>query len=170
MHNLAEPMRSALRSLAQALNQAEVQWRLGGSAMLTAIGLGVDVGDLDVTVPAHALEDVQNACGPWVRQLMIGHAPPPWCSDWLAKMQVSGVDVDVIGGMCVVGAGGNVRVPDDLGQVVDVDGVSVPLADPAVWWWIYRAYKPAKAEMLATVVTADQRREIERRLGPPPER
>lgn len=155
----------ALRALGPALDAAGVEWRLGGSALLAILGVPVDVGDLDVTVPAPALDAVRRACQPWVTDVSVGDAPAPWCSDWLATLDVEGTDVDVVGGFCVRAVAGRVPVPQDGGGAIELAGVTVPLADPAVWWWVYRHYRPAKAAQLAEVVPAARLAEVERRLG-----
>ena len=171
MSELLEPQRSALRALAGALNAAEVEWRLGGSALLAILGVDAEVHDLDVTVSADALDAVEVACGRWVRERHVGVAPAPWCSDWLLKARIDDTEVDLIGGFCVLGPSGRTRVPQDLGGIFDVDGVEVPLADPAVWWWVYRTYKPAKAAALAERISPERRDRTAVRLdgkdGPP---
>ena len=165
MSALPEPQWSTLRTLAQALNAAGVEWRLGGSALLAILGVDVEVHDLDVTVAADALDAVEAACGHWIRERHVGDAPPPWCSDWLLTAQIGGTEVDLIGGFCLVGPSGRTRVPQDLGGVIDVDGVEAPLADPAVWWWVYRTYRPAKAAALAERIPRHRLDEVEQRLG-----
>ncbi len=164
--SVLDPPWRALRALALALDGADIDWRLGGSALLAAMGLTDQVGDLDVTVAAEMLDEVQQACAPWLVGTSIADAPAPWCSDWLVSLRIGDTDVDVIGGLCVRVSTDRVRVPQDLGGHLDVEGVSVPLADPAVWWWVYRAYRPAKAARLAEVVPAERLAEVERRLGP----
>jgi hypothetical protein len=167
VRSVLDPPWPALRSLALALDGAHLEWRLGGSALLAAIGLTEEIGDLDVTVPADALEDVRRVCEPWLVEVVVGDAPEPWCSDWLVRLRIGDTEVDVIGGLCVRTTAGPVPVPQDLGGHLDIDGVPVPLADPAVWWWVYRAYRPAKADRLAEVVDPARRDAIEQRLGPP---
>lgn len=156
----------ALQALAPALHASGVEWRLGGSALLAVLGVPVDIGDLDVTVPGSALDAVRRACEPWFTGVSLGDAPAPWCSDWLATLHVEGTEVDVLGGFCVRTAAGRVPVPQDAGDELHLAGVTVPLADPAVWWWVYRHYRPAKAAQLAEVVPASRLAAIERRLGP----
>jgi hypothetical protein len=141
---------SALRPLAEALHRQDVPWLLGGSALLAAIGIDVEVGDLDLTVPEDALEQVQAACERWGPRTSVGDPPPPWCSAWLVTANIGDVEVEVIGGMCVRTPAGPRPLPQDLHGHLDVDGVDVPLADPAVWWWIYRGYKPERAALLAS--------------------
>lgn len=168
MLSVLDPPWPALRSLAVALDGTGLTWRLGGSALLAAMGLTEEVGDLDVTLPADTLEAVQRACAEWVIDVAVGDAPAPWCSAWLVRLDIAGTAVDLIGGFAVRGRAGPVAVPLDVGGHLEVDGVSVPLADPAVWWWVYRAYRPAKAALLAEVVPATRLAAIETRLGPPP--
>lgn len=171
MHTLPAPFCSALRELALALAESGITWRLGGSAMLRALGLDVAVGDLDVTVAAEALDDVRAACVAWPHEAHIGQAPPPWCSEWLVRVHVGDVGVDVIGGLCLrTPDGGRVVVPQDGGPVLDLDGVEVPLADPAVWWWLYGIYRPSKADALARIVPPADRDAVQRRLGVVPRR
>jgi hypothetical protein len=161
-----QPHAPALQVLASALDGLE--WRLGGSGLLAALGLSDQVGDLDVTVPADALPAVEAALAPWLREVATGPAPDPWCSDWLARAVIEGSEVDVIGGFCLVtGEGRRVAVPQELGGHLDVEGRAIPLADPAVWWWVYVAYKPARADLLAEVVPVERRAQLVRRLGPP---
>lgn len=159
---------SALRAVAEALNARDVPWLLGGSAMIAALGVDVEVGDLDITVPADMLGEVQAACADWEPRTSVGHAPPPWCSAWLVAGSIGDVEVEVIGDLCVLTPDGPCPVPHDPGGHLDLDGVMVPLADPAVWWWVYRGYKPERAALLAAVVPAARRAEVERRLGPSP--
>jgi hypothetical protein len=154
--------------LAAALNAREVPWRLGGSAMIAALGADVVVGDLDVTVPAGTLDAVQAACEEWSPRTSVGNPPPPWCSSWLVAASIGDVEVEVIGDLCVVTPEGRRPVPQDLGGHLDLEGVTVPLADPAVWWWVYRGYKPDRASLLEAIVPATRRAAVERRLGPSP--
>ncbi len=165
MTPLPEAFEAALLPVARALYEAGVEWRLGGSAMLAARAFPVEVGDLDVTVSADTLAAVEEACRPWLVETLPGPAPPPWCSDWLIRLVVADVDVDVIGGFCVQTDRGRVPVPDDQDGSLHLEDLEVPLADPAVWWWVYTHYKPEKARLLAEVVPAERRRELERRLG-----
>lgn len=144
-----------------------MDWRLGGSGLLAVLGLVQDVGDLDITVAASALDQVRGALEPWSPRIEVGDAPLPWCSDWIARTLVDGVEVDVIGGFCLVTPRGRVEVPQELGGYLDVDGVAIPLADPGAWWWVYRAYKPAKAALLEHVIPAERRAILLRELGPP---
>jgi hypothetical protein len=168
MSEVIERITRPLAALATALDGHGVTWRLGGSGLLAALGLTDQVGDLDVMVAAEDIDDVTAACCDWVVEVETGRPPAPWCNDWLARLDVDGTPADVIGGLCVVAPSGRVVVPLDLGGHLDVAGVAVPLADPAVWWWVYRAYKPAKAALLETVVPVERRAVVERALGPPP--
>jgi hypothetical protein len=164
MSELPEPQWTTLRILASTLNEAEVEWRLGGSALLAILGVDVEVHDLDVTVATDALDAVEAACRPWIRESHVGGVPSPWCSDWLLEARIGDTEVDLIGGFCVLGPSGRTRVPQDLGGILDVDGIEVLLADPAVWWWVYRTYRPAKAAALAERIPPERRTQVAARL------
>lgn len=159
--------REALRQVAGALHAAGIDWRLGGSGLLAVLGIDVEVHDLDVTAAADDLDAVERACAPWIVARHLGPAPPPWCSDWLLRARTGVVEVDLIGGFCLLGPAGRTAVPQDLGGRLDLDGVVVPLADPAVWWWVYRTYRPAKAAALEAIVDAERRAAVAARLDRP---
>lgn len=76
MSDLPERLRPALRSLAVGLNEARLDWRLGGSAML-------------------------------------------------ATLDIDGTGIDISGDFCVRTPRGRVRVPQDVGGTIDIDGVEV---------------------------------------------
>jgi hypothetical protein len=141
-----------------------VEWLLGGSALLAILGVDVAVHDLNVTVAADALEAVEAACRPWIQERHVGGAPSPWCSDWVVKAQTDAIEIDLIGGFRLLGPAGRTRVPQDLGEILNVDGIEVPLADPAVWWWVYRTYRPAKAAALARLIPPERRNQVAARL------
>lgn len=119
---------------------------LGGSAMLAAHGIGVDVGDLDVVVEPEAQTVLRDA--PWTAL----DSPAPqelFCSDWFLRTEVAGVPVDFIGGLRVRMGERVISFPiDSVGSLL-VDGRVVPLADPADWYHLYRFYRPDKAEAIA---------------------
>lgn len=154
--------------LASALRAHGLEWRLGGSGLLAALGLTDEVGDLDLMVRADQLTRARNAAEKWIVELDTGPPPAPWCNEWLLRLEVEAIPADVVGGMCVATPDGRVEIPLELGGYLDLAGEAIPLADPAVWWWVYRAYRPVKAALLEPVVPAARRAVIERRFGPPP--
>jgi hypothetical protein len=164
--SVLDPPWPALRSVAAALEPTGIVWRLGGSALQAALGLTDEVGDLDITVPADTLDVVRDALGHLAPRLVDGPPPEPWCSAWLLRARVGDIEVEVIGGFCVRTPSGAVPVPLDLGGHVDLEGVRVPLADPAVWWWVYGTYRPEAARRLEQVVDDRRRAEVLARLGP----
>lgn len=168
MSKAIERIGAPLVALTSALGAQGVSWCLGGSGLLAALGLTDEVGDLDIMVAADDFERVREACRDWVVEVDAGPPPLPWCNDWLVRLDVQGIPADVVGGLCVVAPAGRVTIPLDVGGHLDVAGAAVPLADPAVWWWVYRAYRPAKAALLEAVVPVERRAVIERRLGPAP--
>lgn len=166
MHSVLDPPWPALRTVALALEPTGIVWRLGGSALQAALGVTDDVGDLDIAVPADTLDLVRDALGRFEPRFVDGPPPDPWCSAWLLRARVDDVEVEVIGGFCVRTPAGPVEVPLDLGGHVDLEEVRAPLADPAVWWWIYRTYRPEAAARLGAVLDDDRRAAVLDRLGP----
>lgn len=166
MHSVLDPPWTQLRRVALALEATDLPWLLGGSALQAALGCTDEVGDLDIIVPPDALDAVRAALAHLDPVVDLGPAPAPWCSDWVLRCELDGMDVEVIGGLCVVAAGRRVVLPMWAGGAVDIDGVQVTLADPAVWWWLYRHARPEAAGRLETAVTADRRAAIVAHLGP----
>ncbi|MCC5949607.1 MAG: hypothetical protein JJT89_14245 [Nitriliruptoraceae bacterium] len=167
MFSVLDPPWGALRRLAPRLEATGVVWRLGGSALQAALGVTDEVGDLDICVPGDALVTVHDALADLGSELKVGTPPDPWCSAGIVRCRLDDVEVEVIGGLCVVADGRRVTIPLDLGGTLDLEGVTVPLADPGLWWWLYRTYRPAAAARLEPLLDPERRAAVEARLGPP---
>ena len=146
-----DDVQTALATVGRRLHDAGVTFLLGGSGLLCALGLTEEVGDLDLQIDEADEAGVVAAAGPWLVE-MTREGTALWASPWLARLRVDGVDVDAIGGMAFHHADGVARLPMRAGGTVDVDGVAIAYADPALWWAVYRAYKPDKAACLERVV------------------
>ena len=159
-------VRRALVTVARRLEGAEVTFSLGGSGLLWALGLAEDVGDLDVMLPAdgEAAALAALASGPVD---VDRDGTDLWATAWFATIVIAGVDVDLLGGMALRHPGGVARLDHHPHGWAEVDGHPVPYADPAGWWVIYRAYKPAKAALLEEVVDPSRRTEALAELGLP---
>ncbi len=156
--------RAALRAVSLRLTRHRIDFALGGSGLLWALGLADEVRDLDLMCDADDERRFLAATEDWLRAHT--HAGTDlWASAWFAQLDVCGVDVDAIGGMAFRHPGGVARVPVRISGHVDVDGASVPYADPALWWAVYAAYKPEKAALLEQVVDAPQRSAVASELG-----
>ena len=143
--------------MASRLHEQQIPFALGGSGMLHLLGLTDEVGDLDLQAPTAAHDAVREAAGRW---WVDSHRETRriWRSAWIAQLQVGREPVEVIGGLALIDDGGVRRIPLRATRDADVDGVPIPLADPALWWVVYRAYRPDKAGLLEQVVSATARR------------
>jgi hypothetical protein len=142
------PLEAALEAVALRLHAAHVPFLLGGSALLDALGLEVEVRDIDLMLRPEDREAFEAACGEWLRDVTT-EPGEVLSSDWKATLDVDGVEVDGLGGLGVVGGA---RAPFRAAGVRRVGAVDVPLCDPAVWLELYRAYKPDKARLLEALV------------------
>jgi hypothetical protein len=157
-------VRSALRAVAARLRAHDIDFLLGGSGLLWALGLTDEVRDVDLMAAASDEDALLEATSPW-RRTHTRSGTELWASVWFSELEVAGVPVDVIGGMAFRHPGGVAALPLRAGGSVEVDGVEVPYADPALWWAVYRAYKPEKAALLEGVVPAEQLDAVAAELG-----
>lgn len=149
------------------LRRAGVPCALGGSGLLWAWGLSAQVGDLDLMVPAS--HETATLAALDATDVAVDRAGTDlWATAWFATVTLDSVAVDLLGGLALRHPGGVAVLPADPVGSVQVAGVDVPLADPAGWWVLYRAYKPAKATLLETIVPRQRRRALLDELGLPP--
>lgn len=156
-----------LRALAVvAARISAYPFALGGSAMLEAHGIPVEVGDLDFVMDPAALAVLDPApwpsAGPVVRR-------EPFCSEWILRFEVEGVRVDCIGALRIEVGGRVVEFPLRSVGSLRIDEREVPLADPADWYHLYRFYRPDRARAIASVWDPDLLDEAAVRLGLPRE-
>ena len=145
------PLEAALESVAARLHAAGVEFLLGGSALLDALGLDVEVGDVDLMLRPADRAAFEAACAPW----LVAVTTEPGeilSSEWKATLDVDGVEVEGLGGL---GIRGGPAAPFRAAGSRRYGAVDVPLCDPAVWLELYRAYKPAKAALLEARLTDD---------------
>lgn len=138
------PLEAALESVALRLHAAGVPFLLGGSALLDALGLDVEVGDVDLMLRPEDRGRFAAACADW----LAGVTTEPGeilTSAWKATLDVDGTEVEGLGGL---GITGGPPAPFRAGGVRTYGAAKVPLCDPAVWVGLYRAYKPEKAALL----------------------
>jgi hypothetical protein len=139
-----EPLEAALETVALRLHGAGVPFLLGGSALLDALGLDVEVRDVDLMLRPEDREPFEAACEPWLVSVTT-EPGEVLSSDWKATLDVDGAEVEGLGGLGVRGGAG---APFRAAGARRYGAAEVPLCDPAVWLDLYRAYKPEKAALL----------------------
>jgi hypothetical protein len=148
---------AALEAVAERLRAHDVPFLLGGSGLLHALGIDVPVRDLDLMLRAEDRERFEAAAGDW----LVSTTTEPGTvltSAWKATLDVSGVEVEGLGGL---GFAGGPQLPFRAGGTWH----GVPLAAPEIWWAAYRAYKPDRAALLEPFVPLDARERMIKELG-----
>ena len=141
---MREPLEAALEAVAERLAAHNVPFLLGGSALLDALGLDVEVRDIDLMLRPEDRGSFEAACGEWL--LSVTTAPGEvLTSAWKATLDVDGVEVEGLGGL---GVTGGPAAPFRSAGTRRYGAAEVPLCDPAVWLELYRVYKPEKAALL----------------------
>ena len=143
---------SALVAVADWFDHHQVPFGLCGSAMLSLLGLEVEVGDLDLAVSGEA--EAELALAPWPR-LAPEAASPLFGSDWLKRFDVDGTTLECIGSLRVLLGGRFVDVPFEGGPVTTVAGRQITLVRPEVWYHVYRVYRPERADALGTLIGSE---------------
>jgi hypothetical protein len=142
------PLEAALEVVALRLHAAGIPFLLGGSALLDALGLEVEVGDVDLMLRPQDRAAFEAACGEWL--VSVTEDPGPVItSAWKATLDVDGVEVEGLGGLGVIGGS---RAPFRAAGSRRYGRAEVPLCAPEVWLELYRAYKPGKAALLEPLV------------------
>jgi len=142
------PLEAALEVVALRLHDARVPFLLGGSALLDALGLDVEVRDVDLMLRPEDRARFEAACAPWL--VAVTTEPGPvLTSTWKATLDVDGVEVEGLGGL---GVAGGSAIAFRAAGTRRYGAADVPLCDPAVWVDLYRAYKPDKAALLETLL------------------
>jgi|SRR5688572_2004721 len=155
------PLEAALEVVALRLNAAGVPFLLGGSALLDALGLEVEVRDVDLMLRPGDRAAFEAACAEW----LVSATTEPGevlTSDWKATLDVGGVEVEGLGGL---GFTGGATVPFRAGGSRMYGAAPVALCAPEVWWALYRVYKPDKAALMESIVPESARALILVELG-----
>ena len=155
------PLEAALEAVALRLTAAGVPFLLGGSALLDALGLDVEVRDVDLMLRPEDRAAFEAACGEWL--VAVTTAPGEvLTSAWKATLDVDGVEVEGLGGL---GFSGGPAVPFRAAGSRRYGAAEVALCAPELWWALYRAYKPEKAALLEPLVPETARARVLAELG-----
>jgi hypothetical protein len=155
---------AALEAVALRLRDAGVDFLLGGSGLLHALGLPVTVRDLDLVVRPGDRERFEAAAGEWWRGTSTA-TTDYFRTAWRATLDVGGVEVEGLGGPAWVIDGRVVEMPFRAAGEWSTGSVTVALAPPEHWLLLYEGYKPARARELARIVSAQQRSRALAELG-----
>jgi hypothetical protein len=136
-------------ALLAVVGRLDVPVLLGGSGLLHALGLDVEVGDIDLVARPEDRTAIEGL--PW--WLRTSTEPAGIMrSAWKASLDVDGVDVEVIGGLAWLDGGRVVHMPFRA----EGSWRGVPLAPAGHWLALYERYKPERAALLRRLgVSAD---------------
>ena len=148
---------AALDAVAERLRAAGVEFLLGGSGLLFALGIDVPVRDIDLMLRPEDRERFQDAAGDWLVGVTTSPGPV-LTSAWKATLEVEGCEVEGLGGL---GFAGGPALPFRA----EGEWRGVPLAAPEIWWAAYRAYKPDRAALLEPIVPVEARQRVLAELG-----
>jgi hypothetical protein len=158
---------AALEAVALRLQAAGVPFLLGGSALLHALGLDVEVGDVDLVARPGDRAALEAAAGDWLASVST-EVTPLFRSPWKAELAVGGTQVEVLGGLAWTPAPGSDRVvamPFRAEGTWRCGAAEVPLAPAAHWLLLYERYRPERAARLAPLVTPAARAAAEAELS-----
>jgi hypothetical protein len=155
---------AALEAVALRLQAAGVEFLLGGSGLLHAHGVPVEVGDIDLVLRVEDRERLEAAAGEWWRGTSVT-TTPFFRSPWKATLDVGGVRVDALGGLAWAVDGQVVRMPFRAAGTWRCGAADVPLSSVAHWGLLYERYKPERAAQAATVAGPDERARALAELG-----
>ena len=96
------PLEAALEAVALRLHAAGVPFLLGGSALLDALGLDVEVRDVDLMLRPSDRAGFSEACAEWLVSVTT-EPGEVLTSDWKATLDVDGIEVEGLGGLGVRG-------------------------------------------------------------------
>src|SRR3954452_9265839 len=142
------PLEAALEVVGVRLAEHGVPFLLGGSALLDALGLDVEVRDVDLMLRPEDRGAFEAACGEWL-QGVTTEPGPVLTSEWKATLDVEGVEVEGLGGL---GITGGPPPPFRASGSRRYGRAEVPLCDPEIWLELYRGHKPERGELLETLV------------------
>jgi hypothetical protein len=145
---------AALETVAARLQAEAIDFLLGGSALLHALGVEVAVGDIDLVLRPGDRAAVEAL--PWWRATTT-EPTELMRSAWKATLDVDGVAVDAIGGLAWREGERVVAMPFRAAGTWRCGAVDVPLAPAAHWLLLYERYKPERARQLAPLVGAGGR-------------
>jgi len=138
-----QPDLEELQKLSKTLQTANISHALGGSGLLWALGISVEVNDWDITTTC-PLEHIESALQDY--DYVVHYANGIYASDYLIKIVLKNSHVDIIGNFAI----------KTKTEVISINTIitgywnDVPLGCPYEWHKAYSAMKRThKIELLA---------------------
>lgn len=155
---------AALEAVALRLDEHGIPYLLGGSALLHALGLPGEVGDIDLMLREQDRARFEAATTPWWRATTTEPAGR-LRGAWKATLDVNGEEVEGLGGFALGIGDTTVALPWRGAGTWRCGGADVPLAAPELWWAVYLVHMSEKARALEAIVGPSERVRIAAELG-----
>jgi hypothetical protein len=139
---------AALEAVALRLQAAGVAFLLGGSGLLHALGVPVEVRDVDLVLRPEDHDRLRAAAGDWWRGSST-ETTALFRSPWKAELDVDGVVVEALGGLAWADGDRVARMPFRAEGTWRCGAAEVPLAPAAAWLLLYERHRPDRAALLA---------------------
>ena len=149
---MTDKKKQTLSRIARCLNNANVTWALGASAMMSLRGIVETFNDIDIMVAEDDIDkayDVISSIG----ELQPFKADDRFHTSCFYEFIVDDIDVDLISGFAIVSHGRihqcALRI-EEIDAIADVYGSDVPLHSLAVWKRYYSLMgRPDKVSVIS---------------------
>ncbi|MCH1939938.1 nucleotidyltransferase domain-containing protein [Holdemania massiliensis] len=143
-----------LARIARLLNEEEILWAVGGSALLYLKGIVSDFHDLDLMIDEHAEKQVRNLLAK-IGTLHSATSSAQFHSRCFMEWTVDGAEIDIIGGLVIESEGHAYAFPlkpEEIEDYIQLEGEIIPLHSLTCWEQYYTLMgRTEKAEILRRV-------------------
>lgn len=132
-------MKSTLKKLANALNNHNIHWGLGGSAMLCHYQITNVVNDIDILIDekdAIKVESILSAIAKKEEAI----SKEPFATKHFLKYKFEDTSIDIMGGFQIYHEKGLYTLDFDQTSItadINIDSIRVPLSSLEVWYILY---------------------------------
>lgn len=148
---MQKKLKRTLLKIAQLYNESEITWGIGGSALLDLYQIPIEVHDLDIMV---SQDDYMRAYQV-LEDLGVEHPKEPhskFRTQLFRTYEIETCHVDLMSGMTVKWNDQwheFIFTNDHIGQLLEVDGVELPLMKLEDWYQLYHwLERPEKIRIL----------------------
>ncbi len=142
---------NVLSQIARVLNEAQVTWAVGASALLYFKGKTESFEDIDLMAAEEDAEKIKALLLPLGR-IMPEKPDSKYQTRHFMEFVIDGVDVDIMAGLVIVKDGQAYECPfgrEQIAEWIQLDGESIPLQVLEDWKRYYMLMgRTAKAKML----------------------